>query len=531
MSGEIDLSQFHEVFFEESFEGLAEMESGLLELDLSNPNPETINTVFRAAHSIKGGSGTFGFLDVADFTHIMESILDDIRSTELEFTDASIQLLLESVDFLRHMLNECKADRTVKESETESFKQRLTEFQNKAESCSDTPARPSNNNADSQAAMETIAESPQLSPEVVGGTRIWNLEFITDQSLFKSGIDPYRLIRELTTLGDLSSNLDQTNLPEFAQIDPENCYLSWKMTLNNSIASEEDISEIFEWIEGDSKLLINEQLPDEATVEQDKTEAIVDTITTPDTPYTIPEVSSIRVNIDRVDLLVNLVGELVITQSILSRFKEGVSDKDLSEFARGIEQLEENARELQEHTMQIRMLPIDNVFQRMPRLVRDLSKTLEKEVQLVINGKSTEVDRTVLEKISDPLTHLVRNCLDHGIETPEERIINGKPSAGKVEISAFHEGGNIIIEVADDGRGLNREAIRNKAIERDLISEDDELTDAQIDQLIFTPGFSTALEVSDVSGRGVGMDVVKNNIEQINAVSYTHLTLPTIYSV
>ncbi len=492
MAGEIDLSQFHEVFFEEAFEGLATMESGLLDLDPAEPNVETINNVFRAAHSIKGGAATFGFQEVSDFTHIMETLLDDVRSGDTAVTDDLTQLLLESVDFLKHLLQECQGGRVVPEDQVESFASRLKDFHG------------------------AEIKTPAVIPEKTVISDAWRILFEPKNSLFKSGNDPYRIIRDLGELGKLEARLDASKLPGLTEIEPEDCYLSWEIKLSNTKATEEEIRELFEWVIDEADITITSEVTEVVEETEIKEEVYAKEDTTSVPQKAAPEVTSIRVNIDRVDMLVNLAGELVITQSMLSRFKNSEGDFDIDELIRGIEQLEENTRELQEQTMRIRMLPVDNVFQRMPRLVHDLCKSLGKEVDLVLKGKSTEVDKTVLEKISDPLTHLVRNCLDHGIETPEDREKAGKPRSGRVEISAFHEGGSIIIEVKDDGRGFNREAILTKATEKGIIEADAELSDNQIDQLIFSPGFSTAEEVSDVSGRGVGMDVVKNNIEQLN---------------
>lgn len=524
MANTIDLSQFHEVFFEESMEGVDVMESGLLGMDLEQPNVETINNVFRAAHSIKGGAGTFGFQEVTDFTHGLESLLDDLRGGDLRISDELIQLLLESVDFLKYMLQECQAGRTVPDDEIEVHAAKLAGFEAGV-------APPSITNLNTG-----IEQRPELpsNPETRDIDNPWQIDFVPHTTFFNSGNDPYRIIRELNELGKVTTLVTEKNLPALSGLEPENCYLSWRIELPGA-ATQEEISEIFDWViddaeitiskGGESPVLISEEVaetsgaPQTENVKQPEAEITNTNVSRKNDPtfhQNVPEVTSIRVNIERVDLLVNLVGELVITQSMLSRFKDHEVTQGLEELLRGIEQLEENTREIQEHTMRIRMLPIDNVFQRMPRLVRDLGKSLNKEVNLELRGNATEVDKTVLEKISDPLTHLVRNSLDHGIETPEVRLQNGKFPEGTIEISAYHEGGSIVIEVRDDGRGLDREAIVAKAVEQGIIEPDSELSNAEIDRLIFSPGFSTATEISDVSGRGVGMDVVKFNIEQLN---------------
>lgn len=506
----IDLSQFHEVFFEESFEGLETIESGLLNLDTSSPDPEIINNMFRAAHSIKGGAGTFGFQDISDFTHVVESILEEARSQARPVTDAMVQLLLESVDFMKRMLVEAKASKRLPEEEIAAFVERLGQPEAAVESNSGA--------APGSADDEPITEAG-----------CWKITLNPRAELFISGHEPYRLIRELGTLGEITVESETSDLPDFSEHISEHCYIKWVITLTGTVAKHQ-IESVFEWIDDEAEVIIEAQdapPPTAAEIEEDVAPAGPE----PEAPakrepqavtHHAPEATSIRVNIDRVDHLVNLVGELVITQSMLSRFKDGVNEASVQELIRGIEQLEENTRELQEHTMRIRMLPIDSVFQRMPRLVRDVSRNLGKDVELSISGNQTEVDKTVLEKITDPLTHLVRNSLDHGIEPVEARVAAGKPATGLIEITAFHEGGNIIIEVSDDGGGLDRDKIRAKAIERGIIDPDIELSEAQIDNLIFAPGFSTADQVSDVSGRGVGMDVVKNNIEQLNGHIQVH---------
>ncbi|MBO6703650.1 MAG: chemotaxis protein CheA [Pseudomonadales bacterium] len=520
MANTIDLSQFHEVFFEESMEGLDVMESGLLGMDLNSPNEETINNVFRAAHSIKGGAGTFGFQEVTDYTHVLETLLDSLRSGELQLSDELIQLLLESVDFLKHMLQECQAGRTVSEQEIQVQVDRLNSFDGNA----------SASNSGSPDAEPATAQTETPAPPTADAP--WTIDFKTTEGFFRTGNDPYRILRELTELGKVNAEVLTDKLPVMSQLKPEDCHLHWKLELSNSTADEAEIREIFDWVIDDAEITISrgDEMPVKFSTEETRDDPpsapnlLGDPAETPAArvrkegtyQQQTQEVTSIRVNIDRVDMLVNLVGELVITQSMISRFKEHEATHGLAELIRGIEQLEENTRELQEHTMRIRMLPIDNVFQRMPRLVRDLSKSLDKEVNLELRGNATEVDKTVLEKISDPLTHLVRNSLDHGIETPQERMELGKFPEGLVEISAFHEGGSIVIQVKDDGRGLNRERIYQKAVEKEIIEPGTELSDSEIEMLVFSAGFSTATEVSDVSGRGVGMDVVKNNIEQLN---------------
>ncbi len=515
----IDMSQFYQTFFEESFEGLDVMESGLLGLDVGAADPETINTIFRAAHSIKGGSGTFGFTAVADFTHVMETLLDEMRAGTRLVTKESVDLLLKSVDILREML-------TAVQGNTDIDVAAVNDVQKDLE-----------NLLHGEQAESTEAEVEQAASEDAAPSG-WIIDFKPFDYLFKTGNDPVRILSELAALGEYHVECSSDNLPLFKDLDPESCYLSWQITLNGEV-SEEQIKEVFEWVDDDCELSIeplNSAVSHECGENEEKAEAAEKPVAgeaqaAPASPKASPvangtspkpakksapaESGSIRVSIDKVDALINMVGELVITQSMLGQLGERMDDDRLEKLQDGLAQLERNTRELQESVMRIRMLPISFAFQRFPRMVRDLSNKLGKEIELHLLGEQTELDKTVMEKIGDPLVHLVRNSIDHGIEMPDEREAAGKPRTGIVELNAFHQGGNIVIEISDDGKGIDPEVILNKAIEKGLISENDNLTDEQIYDLIFAPGFSTAKEISDISGRGVGMDVVKRNIREL----------------
>lgn len=477
MAIDIDLSQFHEIFYEESLEGLEAMESGLLNLDIGTPDPEVINTVFRAAHSIKGGAGTFGLMDISQFTHVVETTLDEVRSRKRGVTQELVDILLKSVDCLRYMIDCSKAGTAIDKNRIAELSYKLEQVEDKA-------------------------------PDQHSG---WRIVFTPALHLLQTGNEPYRLFRELQTLGELKITVDSKRLPDLDQLDPELCYLSWDLLVHGDICQEK-INEIFEWVEGDCTLEVTLHGERRQVVERRKSDRDTEQ---GDTRQGQQEAASIRINIDKVDGLINLVGELVITQSILNRAAGEVVGDKTEKLLEVVDILVRNTRELQDQAMRIRMLPIDYTFNRLPRLVRDLSRSLGKEVDLVITGNNTEVDKTVLEKISDPLIHLIRNAVDHGIEKPEERQAAGKPEVGQIEVSASQHGGNIIITITDDGAGLNQEKILAKARERGLVGQDEELTPAQIQNLIFQPGFSTATEVSSVSGRGVGMDVVKRNIHDL----------------
>lgn len=502
MAQDIDLSQFHAIFFEECSEGIEAMESGLLNLEDGQSDAETINTIFRAAHSIKGGAGTFGFNDLAEFTHGMESMLDEMREGRRPITRDAVSLLLESVDCLRELVLCCKDNQEIDSDAIANLKQRLVSL----------PAEESESDNKSTSSIEAESQT---------STAGWCVSFHPYKNLFYSGNDPLRLLRELHGLGELEVKVDVSGLPDFAELDPEKSYLGWEILLKGD-ASKEQVSEVFAWVEGDCKLEIKartnrrtqwgRRADDNATLKygrrQSDKEALIG-----------QEVTTIRVGIDKVDELVNLVGELVITQSIINRVCMDLDLVQAEKLSESLEQLDRNTRDLQEQTMNIRMLPIDFAFQRLPRIVRDLSQTLEKKVELKFSGQSTELDKTVLEKIVDPLVHLVRNSLDHGIETPEQRRAKGKDETGVINVNAYHQGGNIIIEVSDDGAGLDQKKILEKAREKGLVEEEEEeLSVEQVQDMIFMPGFSTVVTVSDVSGRGVGLDVVRRNIADLGGM-------------
>lgn len=534
----IDMSQFYQTFFDESFEGLETMESGLLGLDVGAADEETVNTIFRAAHSIKGGSATFGFTAVAEFTHVMETLLDEMRAGDRMVTEHAVDLLLKSVDVLREML-------TAVQNEDDIDSERVSSVQKDLEILL---------NGEESSATEVESAVEAVSADSGNESSGWIVEFRPFDYLLKTGNDPVRLFRELSILGEYTSSVNAENLPLFEDFDPELSYLSWTIELLGDI-SLESINEIFEWVDDDCELNIsamnaqneahavadNEDIPEQLSSEieekieerpvvennvQELKPEKVEVENNAPAPSSTPEKrgakkspaadqGSIRVGIDKVDALINMVGELVITQSMLSQLGENITPEKIEKMQDGLSQLERNTRELQESVMRIRMLPISFAFQRFPRMVRDLSHKLGKEIDLRLLGEQTELDKTVMEKIGDPLVHLVRNSIDHGIEMPEDREAAGKPRMGVVELNAFHQGGNIVIEIDDDGKGIDKEVIRNKAIEKGVISESDVLSDEQIYDLIFAPGFSTAKEVSDVSGRGVGMDVVKRNIREL----------------
>ena len=514
----IDLSQFFEVFFEESFEGLDTMEAELLNLVPGEEDLETINTIFRAAHSIKGGSGTFGFSSVSDFTHVLETLLDQIRQGERTLTTEHVNLLLKAVDCLRSLLAGLQAEQEPDLTEADTLRAQFEEVLG----INSTTQESNIQTSDSQSDSDT-----------------YQIDFKPHHHLFKTGNEPLIMISELEQLGELDTTVFYDEVPEITNLSSDECFLHWRFFLNTS-HGESAIKEVFEWVEDDADItielcggLFTDELPtpenDSSTVAQEpliqepvpkqaeQAKPIKPTSANTNKKSTTPESTSIRVGIDKVDSLINMVGELVITQAMLNQLSEqDITPATITALQEGLAQLAHNTRDLQENVMRIRMLPINFVFSRFPRLVRDIAQKLNKQVELKLIGEQTELDKTVMEKISDPMVHLVRNSLDHGLETVEKRLQAGKDPVGTVTLNAFHQGGNIVIEIMDDGQGLNTKKIQEKAIANELISADNHLSNEEINELIFMPGFSTMDEVSDLSGRGVGMDVVKRNIQSLN---------------
>ncbi len=529
-----DMSQFLQTFYEESFEGLEVMESGLLDLNVGAADKELINSIFRAAHSIKGGSATFGLSEVASFTHLMETLLDELREGTRSVTQGIVDLLLRSVDCLKDMLASNQNEEPINQSQVAGLKQQLKQLLE----------HPNTNEAPPEAAALSTPATPP--PSATKGVRI---RFSPHTHLFHTGNDPVRILRELGDFGDPKIMLKADDLPAWADLDPESSYLQWEIELEGEI-DQSALNDVFVWVEDDCDLQIeplsSHQQPPHQPQPTPSPTVIQPTVAVPPPPppplaaappppAPDPEIStdttaarsggnrkvaggdssSIRVSIEKVDAVINLVGELVITQSMLSTLGENFDMSQIQKLRDGLAQLEQNTRELQDDVMRMRMMPISFAFNRFPRMVRDLSQQLGKEIELVMSGEGTELDKTLIENITDPLVHLVRNSVDHGIEPMQERIAAGKSPVGHVYLNAFHRGGNIVIEVKDDGRGLNRDKILKKAIDRGIVAADANLPDDQIYALIFHAGFSTADVVSDVSGRGVGMDVVRRNIQSL----------------
>ncbi len=489
----MDLQRFHATFFEESREGLDAMETGLLALEGGQLDPEIINSVFRAAHSIKGGAGTFGFNTIADLTHVLETLLDELRAGKRALEPAAVDAMLSSVDVLRALLREVEHGQPADPQAVQAVTARLEAV---------------------LSGQTTPATTTKVEDETPDG---WQIGFAPSPSLFMSGNDPLRIIRELETLGPLEVAARAQRLPGFSQLDPLEAYLAWDLGLTGKVPRSK-IEDTFAWVVDDCELDIRPAAPPSLaapTPTPAVTAAAAPAPAAAASAATGHEAeSSIRVSVDKVDALINLVGELVITQAMLKQVSGALEPAHAEQLLAGLDLLERNTRDLQEAVISVRMLPVDAVFRRFPRLVRDLSSRLGKQVRLRTIGEGTELDKGLIEKIADPLVHLVRNSIDHGLEMPDVRRAAGKEETGTITLAASHQGGHIVIEVSDDGRGFNRDKILQKAHERGL-NVPDNPTDAQVWDLIFQPGFSTADAVTELSGRGVGMDVVRRNIQAL----------------
>jgi len=517
----IDMEQFKVIFFEESFEGLDTMESGLLGLNAGETELDIVNDIFRAAHSIKGGSATFGFLALSSFTHIMESLLDEMREGKRCADQAVVNVLLESVDEMRALM-------TAYQNHEEPNTEHMQTLQEKLE----------NIGRNDSSAGETAEIEAEQGGSIDARQLGWEIEFSPHAELLSTGNDPILMLSALQELGESTLSVHDKELPPLAEMNPEQCYLSWSVTLLGEGIEKEHITEIFEWVEDECDLDIKGIYPErksddrragdrrqEASQEDRRQDSRRSAVRRPGDTAAAAKSSTIRVDTNRIDALIDMVGELVITQSMLGQLGEEFDMDKLNRLRDGLEELERNSREIQEAVMKVRMQPISFAFNRFPRMVHDLSQKLDKKVRLELIGEDTEMDKAVMEKINDPLVHLVRNSLDHGLEGAAERDLAGKEAEGYVRLNAFHQSGSIVVEVSDDGRGLDREKLFNKAVEKGLIKETDLLSDEQVYMLLFAAGFSTAENLSDVSGRGVGLDVVRRNVESLGGLVDVRSTL------
>ncbi|WP_306834861.1 chemotaxis protein CheA [Neorhizobium huautlense] len=560
----MDMNEIKEIFFQECEEQLAELESGLLKLNDGDRDPETVNAVFRAVHSIKGGAGAFGLDDLVSFAHVFETTLDCVRSNKLEPNQDVLKVMLKSADVLADLVTCSRDGGSVEDSRTRGLVKELEALAKGEMPSGGAAEAPKPAAAAAPAAVAPTDDSgfqpiPFSFDDDFGsddaGKTMFEVTFKPRRDLYSKGNEAALLLRDLSRLGEMSINCDTDALPALEAMDPEETYFSWTISISTE-KTEQDIRAVFEFAEWDCDLEVNE-IAAEAAEELPMVPVPFDLSALDDEPAAAPAPAAeapadtkmaaaaarvekkeaaaapaaaaannaaaaanaagqtIRVDLDRVDRLINLVGELVINQAMLSQSVVENDTNGTSAVNMGLEELQQLTREIQDSVMAIRAQPVKPVFQRMSRIVREVADMVGKSIRLVTEGENTEVDKTVIDKIAEPLTHMIRNAVDHGIESPEKREAAGKDPEGTIKLSAKHRSGRILIELIDDGGGINRERVRQKAIDNDLISPDANLSDEEIDNLIFAPGFSTADKISDISGRGVGMDVVKRSIQAL----------------
>ena len=526
------MDEIRQTFFIECRELLEATESGLLALQGGDNDPETVNAVFRAVHSIKGGAGAFGFEALVHFAHEFESLLDDLRSRRLEPSRPLIDLMLRAADVLSELVGAAEYSA---EAPEEMAAQLIGEI--RASSASGQAPVIANDDDFVPVPMDfgfDFAPAPEAAPSL----QRFEITFRPKASMLANGGEPAIVLRELGAIGPLTVTALMDGLPDLEKMDASGAYLAWVI----EVEAEDDkaIREAFEFFEGDCELtikpaepaaLMEEEDPEPLSLEAEPQESLAAPEEVPETnasaaPATEKSApakaaannnsnSTIRVDLDRVDRLINLVGELVVNQAMLSQSVLDSSIRVEPSVAKGLDEFKQLVREVQDSVLAIRAQPVRSLFQRMTRVVRDASAATGKDVRLEIDGEMTEIDKTVIEQLSDPLTHMVRNAVDHGLEKNETRTETGKEFQGVISLSAAHRSGRVVIEVADDGAGINRDRVRAIAIEKGLIPAEAALSPAEIDNILFLPGFSTAPKVSDLSGRGVGMDVVKRSIQAL----------------
>lgn len=505
------LEQFKATFFEECAELQSDLEQRLENLSAGNYDLEDLHAIFRAIHSIKAGAGAFSFTRLVQFSHKFEALLDLLREGQVEPTAELVDVLVRASDVVADLVEVAQSGA---EAEDDYGADVLEEIEALLGSDEKTASG-------AGAAQDAPADADEAGP------RRFRIRFLPKSSLLQSANEPLLLIRELKGLGALEVEADTQSLPPLHDIEPDELHLRWTLTLEAD-CGEEAIKEVFEFVEDECDLEITrlEDASEAAPPETAKADATPEPGAkdgsfverrkggrrADDPKPGSQRTSSIRVDLDKVDKLVNTVGELVITQAMLAQQIDALTGDRRARLMSGLEELSSHTRDLQENVMAIRMQPVKSVFSRMPRMVRDLSSKLGKKVRLITSGEETELDKTVIEELADPLTHMIRNSADHGLECPEDRKTAGKPEEGTIHLTAEHRGGRIVILIEDDGRGIDRQRVLAKAIDQNLVSADAKLSDEEIDNLIFAPGFSTASAVTDVSGRGVGMDVVRRNI-------------------
>jgi two-component system chemotaxis sensor kinase CheA len=490
------IDKYKQAFQEEAREILLELESALLELNERRDDSELVGRVFRALHTIKGSGAMFGFDALAAFTHHIENAFDLVRNGRLGASPELISLSLAAVDQIKAILDEANGQGTADLAVSAHILGKVRDLTGTPEA---SPAK----------TAEPVTEPPSTT---ASSTHHWRISFRPGADLLRRGANPLLLFRELRKLGDLQVGADTSAIPPLDELDPERCFIFWNLDLTTS-ADADEIRDVFIFVEDSCELAV-ELAPPSSPVDSLPRLPAAPPAKRSDDSRSEPaaQASSIRVAAGKLDQLVDLVGQLVTVQARLVEVAARHEDHDMQAVAEEIEAL---TTELRETSMGMRTLPLRSTFERFKRLVYDLSRSLHKEVELTCEGGDTELDKTVIDQLNDPLMHLIRNSMDHGIEAPEARRSAGKRPTGTIRLSARHAGAQVLVCVADDGKGIDREAVRSRAIEKGLVAADARLSESELFSFILAPGFSTAREVSSVSGRGVGMDVVRRNVEAL----------------
>ena len=539
-----DSDEFISIFLSEANEIVEGLENDLVLLEDNKSDEDLLNKIFRSAHTLKSSAGTVGFTTMSELNHVAENLLEKVRSGKLDVTPKMITVLLEFLDTVKLMLQNIIDGKGEAEGvdNIESLKAKIKAIADGNEDIETAAVQPKKETPKAEESKESAKEEAKTEePEKSGGSNAFHIDMGFKATIFDNGIDPLMFLNDLKAIGTIKNlKIDYSNVPAISALeDPYTCYTQFSLDLETN-STIEQVQNIFLFVIDDNDINISEakdgvqeekSAPQPQAVEETKKEETPAPQETkqaeakteqpkPQAPAPksasakVQAPSTVRVDTRKLDSLMNLIGELVIAQSRIMQLTQSLDiDNGLKE---AVSSMDRTSRQIQEEVMNIRMMPVGPIFNQFHRYVRDLNLELNKEVKLVLKGETTEIDKNMLEQLSDPLKHIIRNSMDHGIEkTKEERIARGKPEFGTITMSAAHQEGHVVIEVSDDGNGLNKEKIYNKAIEKGLLSKDGKYTDAEIYRTIFSPGLSTAEKITDISGRGVGMDVVRANVEKM----------------
>lgn len=553
-----ELEQFKQTYFQECEELLAELEESLLALQDNGGDTEALNAAFRAIHSIKGGGGAFGFDRLVAFSHTFETVLDMMRDGRAETSPENVDLSVRASDIVADLVQAARSGSDLPDdhgAEVFAILQAIggaveADDGDEYDDLDFTPVMAENTGNEPEAGEDfddldftpvMVDDAQQGVPvdasppaaDVSGDDVTYTVSLVPHGDMLRHGNEPLLLIRELRVIGAVAATADVSALPSLDNLVPDEAYIRWSIEVTTP-EGRDAVEEVFAFVDDDCRLTIEAQAPEDfsppepllpepippepapAEVPPSPAPAIEVERPAPQAPPAAKQSSStIRVDLGKLDGMVNMVGELVITQAMLAQQGQDIPQDAHPGLHQGLEELTQHTRELQENVMAMRAQPVKTVFSKLPRLVRELSAQTGKKVNLVMTGETTEIDKTVIEQLSDPLTHMIRNAVDHGIETPEDRAAVGKPAEGTIHVSAEHRGGRIVIEIRDDGKGVDRDRVLKKAIDKGLVAPNAVLSDEDVDNLILLPGFSTAEQISNISGRGVGMDVVVRNIQNL----------------